>query len=129
MEGTLTSGKKWASGTVSVTMNQNRTANTYPYSADIQENSIMPRMIVTGLKFKPSYVIIFNTEERTDTPASSGFTCIMSPMCNYYWRDGRSVTRYLYSNNTNVIGITSDGFMSVIPYNWLSGTYWWIAYE
>ena len=129
MEGTLTSGKKFASGTVNVTMNQNRTANTYPYSTDTQENSMMPRMIVTGLKFKPSNVIIFNTEERTNTPASSGFMCIMSPMCNYYWRNSRSVTRYLYSNNTNVIGMTNDGFMSVIPLNWSSGTFWWIAYE
>jgi hypothetical protein len=129
LEGTLTSGKKWASGTVSVTMNQNRTANTYPYNTDTQENSMMPRMIVTGLKFKPSYVIIFNSEERTNTPASSGFMCIMSPMCNYYWRNNRNVTRYLYSANANVIGITSDGFMSVIPPNVSGGTYWWIAYE
>lgn len=129
MEGTLTSGKKWASGTVNVTMNQNRTANTYPYNTDTQENPMMPRMIVTGLKFKPSYVIIFSSEERTNTPAGSGFMCIMSPMCNYYWRDGESLTRYLYSKNTNVIGITNNGFTSVIPPNWGSGTFWWIAYE
>ena len=129
MEGTLTSGKKFASGTVNVTMNQNRTANTYPYHTDKQSNSMMPRLTVTGLKFKPSYVIIFQSVERTNTPASAGFACILSPMCNYLWQSGYDVTRYLYTDNPNVIGITSNGFTSVFPLNFNSGTYWWIAYE
>ena len=132
MEGTLTTGttgKKFASGTVSATINQNRTANTYPYSTDTQENTMMPRMIVTGLTFKPSYVIIFSSAESNNTPSGAWFSCIMSPICNYYWRNTRNVTRYLYSANTNVIGITNNGFMSVIPPNVSGGTFWWIAYE
>ena len=128
MEGTLTSGKKFASGTVNVTNNQNRTKSV-PYSADTQENSMMPRMTVTGLKFKPSYVIVFPSEESTGTPAIPGYAGIMTPICNYYFRGTRSVTRYMYSNNSGTIGMTSNGFTTVLPYNWGSGTFWWIAYE
>ena len=128
MEGTLTSGKKWASGTVDITNNQNR-IKSVPYSGDTQQSSSMPRMTVTGLKFKPSYVIILATKESTNTPAVSGYAGIMTPICNYYFRGTREVTRYMYSDNSGTIGMTSDGFTTVAPYNWGTGTLWWIAYE
>lgn len=128
MEGTLTNGKKWASGTVNVTNNQNRVTSV-PYSGDLQQSSSMPRMTVTGLKFKPSYVIILASKESTNTPAIAGYAGIMTPICNYYFRGTREVTRYMYSDNSGTIGMTSDGFITVIPTSWGSGTLWWIAYE
>ena len=128
MEGTLTSGKKWASGTVDITNNENRTKSV-PYGSDTQQTSLMPRMTVTGLKFKPSYVIILATKESTNTTAVSGYAGIMTPICNYYFRGTREVTRYMYSDNSGTIGMTSDGFTTVAPYNWGTGTLWWIAYE
>ena len=128
MEGTLTSCKKWASGTVNITNNENRTKSV-PYSADTQQTSTMPRMTVTGLKFKPSYVIILASKESTDTPAIAGYAGIMTTICNYYFRGNREVTRYMYSDNSGTIGMTSNGFTTVAPYNWGTGTLWWIAYE
>ena len=128
MEGTLTNGKKWASGTVSVTNNQNKTTSV-PYSGDTQQSSSMPRMTVTGLKFKPSYVIILASQESGNTPAVDGYAGIMTPICNYYFRGTRAVTRYMYSDNSGTIGMTSNGFITVIPTNWGTGNIWWIAYE
>lgn len=128
MEGTLTNGKKWASGTVDITNNQNRTTSV-PYGSDTQQTSTMPRMTVTGLKFKPSYVIILASQESTNEPAIAGYAGIMTPICNYYFRGNRAVTRYMYSDNSGTIGITSDGFTTVAPYSWGIGTLWWIAYE
>ncbi|MBE2923898.1 hypothetical protein HPJ95_05045 [Anoxybacillus flavithermus] len=106
--GQISTGKKWASGTVSVT------SNVY--------------LVVTGLTFKPSHVIVMQYNSRRGAYAR-------------YGSDGYADNGVFYTNveGTNQVGeqptrsvyaeATSNTFTITVANSSITGNFSWIAFE
>ena len=121
MEGTLTRGKKWASGTA-VRSQYNDTFMQF-YNSGVRTTKSY-YIEVEGLDFKPSTVIITNTNGFVVTAVC--VNPINATNSNYY---AIAHNNYIQSALTHPASLHEGGFKLPIGFNEDSKSYTWVAYE
>lgn len=125
----LVVGKKWASGTIlcssdkskiSLLSNQSTTHDRY-------------KVIVTGLKFKPSLIIIFMpTSPEAVTIYRYGHLSNFQPeqaFLSYMSSDNYSTSGFGYNATYTGFYVNSTGFSLPSPADTSNASHFWIAYE
>ena len=132
MEGTLSGGKKWASGTI--TLNGSLTVKTFKYYnsyGEITTRNSNAYLELPKLEFKPS-LIVASSDVRSNhkqaifnvTMLSSGITYNMYCTHNNSEGFGYAPMFAILDNNTPVVPLWNNSDMKYPPY-----IFTWYAYE